>query len=89
MRSIVQDDELPAIFNDAISNSGAMVSLGSMAPRDEWANTTLDYQINRFGISGSQLQMAINGTIFNNRSTGYRVLDVPLPTTMPFHDPDL
>jgi hypothetical protein len=30
--------------------------------------------------------MALNGTVFNSRSTGYRVLPVPLPLKQPFHD---
>jgi hypothetical protein len=55
----------------------------------EYVNTTLDYQVERFGIEGTQLQVAINGTFFNNNTTGYRVLPVPLPLKQPFHDNSL
>jgi hypothetical protein len=86
IKSLVQDDELPALFNNAVQESKGFFTLGEMTMFPEWFNTTLDFQVDRFGISDSQLQIAFNGTLFNNKSTGYRVLPVPLPLHQPFHD---
>jgi hypothetical protein len=38
----------------------------------------------------STLDIAFNATIFNNKSTGYRILDnVPQPKKMPYYDPKI
>lgn len=89
IKDLVQKDELPAMFNAPILETKGFAEIGGFFPKTEWLNTTLDYSVEQFGIIGSQLQLAINGTIFNNKTTGYRVLPVNLPIKQPFYDKSL
>lgn len=43
VRAVVQDEELPALFNDMVAESKGFFSLGEMSPVAAWANTTIDY----------------------------------------------
>jgi hypothetical protein len=79
------------MFNsEAVSQKG-FFPLGPMLPVKAWHNATLDYQLEHMDLSkDSTLNLAFNGTIFDNYTTGYRHLPgVKKPTSMPYHDKNI
>jgi hypothetical protein len=79
------------MFNSQAVASKGFMKIGEYLPHPNWINTTLDYQIEHLDLSDQQtLNLAFNGTIFNNFTTGYRHLaGVPKPNKMPYYDPKI
>ncbi len=79
--STIVTQTLPNQFNNFSVSSKGFYEFGSALNNSAWNGTTLDFQIDNLDLSSdSKLNIALNGTIFNNRTTGYRHLkNIPKP----------